>query len=129
MVGVHCVAEVGEQLIELLREVVRRALATIALQCERGRRIGPRRPSDAEIHPAGEQAGQHAERLGNLQRAVMRKHDAAAADPEPRRRAADRTEQHFRRHTRQRRRAVVLGHPIAVIPKAVRSAGEIDRVA
>jgi hypothetical protein len=73
----HAVVEVGEQLGELLREVVGGGLAAVALQREGRHRVRAGGASDAEVDPPGEQPGEQAEGLGDLERAVMREHHAA----------------------------------------------------
>ena len=87
------------------------------------------RASDSEIDPAAIDRTQHAERFGDLQRAVVRQHDAAAADSDAWRRARDGRDERFGARAREHRRAVMFGHPVAVIPKAIGERGEIDGVA
>jgi hypothetical protein len=69
-----------------------------------------------------------AERLGDLQRAVVRQHDAAAADPDPVRGGGDLGDQDLRRRAREHRRAVVLGHPVAGVAEPLRQPRQVDRV-
>ena len=61
-------AQIGEQLLHILREIV-----DIAFQCaaqrQRGARIGAGRAPDAQIDAAGKQRGQGAELFGDHQRA------------------------------------------------------------
>ena len=52
----QAVLEVGEQLGELLREVVGRGLATVALERERRQRIGARGAADPEVDPSRDRA-------------------------------------------------------------------------
>ena len=54
------VLEVGQQLGQLLWEVVGRGLAAVALQRERGQRVGAGGAAEAEVDPAGEQGGEDA---------------------------------------------------------------------
>ncbi len=129
MIGRQVVIEVGQQLRELLREVVGRGLAAVALQREGGQRIGAGRTADAEVDAPREQPGEDAEDLGDLEGAVVGQHHAAAADADPRGGRGDRPDQHLRCGTGEHRPAVVLGDPVAVIAEAVRQSGELDRVA
>ena len=121
------VVEVREQLGELLREVVRRSIPAIALKRVRGQRVGPRRAADAEIDPALVQSREDRERLGHLERAVVREHHAAAPDADPLRRGRERPDQRLRARAREGQ-PVVLGHPVAVVAEPVGVAGEVERV-
>ena len=123
------VAEIGQQLGELVREVVGRELAAVSLQRDRGRLVAPRRPAEAEVDPPGIEAAQHAERLRDLERAVVRQHDAAAPHAQAGGRGRDRADQHLGARAGQHGCAVVLGDPVAVISELVGPAREIDRVA
>ncbi len=93
MIAGERVVKVGEQLRELLGEVVGRDLATVTLQRDRRQLIGARRTTEAEIDPVRIQGGEDRERLGHLQRAVVGQHDAAAADPDRARGRRDRADQ------------------------------------
>ncbi len=95
VVGRQVVLEVGEQLGQLLREVVGRGLAAVALQRERRHRVGARRPAEPEVDPAGVQGRQDRERLGDLERAVVRQHHAAGADADRLGRRCDRADQYL----------------------------------
>ena len=128
MVGRERVLEVAEQLGELLGEVVGRGLAAIALERVRRHRVGARRAAQPEVDPAGMETGEEAEPLGDLQRAVVREHHAAAADADPLGGRRDRPDQHLGRRAREHRAAVVLGDPVAVVSQAVGVAGEVERV-
>ena len=75
----QAVLEQSEQLGELGGEVVGGGLAAVALQREGRHRVGARRAADGEVDAVGEEAGEDAEALGHLQRAVVREHHAAAA--------------------------------------------------
>ena len=61
VVGRQRVLEVGEQLGELVGEVVRRGLAAVALERVGRHRVGARGAAEPEVDPAGVQAGQQAE--------------------------------------------------------------------
>ena len=56
----------------------------IALQRERRQRIAARRAADREVDAIAVERAQHAEVLGDLERAVVGQHDAAAADADAR---------------------------------------------
>jgi hypothetical protein len=61
MVFRQVVIEVGQQLAQLLGEVVRGGLAAVALQRERGERIGAGGPADSQVDPPGVQGSQDRE--------------------------------------------------------------------
>jgi hypothetical protein len=61
MVFRQVVIEVGQQLAQLLGEVVRGGLAAVALQRERGQRIGAGGPPDPQVDPPGVQRSQDRE--------------------------------------------------------------------
>jgi hypothetical protein len=82
--------------------------------------------ADAEVDAAGVEGFEQAELLGDLQRAVMRKHDAARADAQMTRLGCDARHHDFGRTAGETGRAVVLGEPIAVIPEAVDVARQLD---
>ena len=119
----------AEQLGELLREVVRRGLPSIALQRVGGRRIGAGGAAEREIDPSGEERAQHAEGFGDLERAVVRQHDAAAADADARRRGGDRADQRLGARAGEHRRAVMFGDPVAMVAARVGAPREVDAVA
>ena len=72
---------------------------------------------------------QHAELLGHLERAVVGQHHAAAAHADPGGGRRDGLDQHLGRRAGQRGRAVMLGHPVAVIAELVGQPAEVDAVA
>ena len=127
MVGGQAAVVVGEQLGELLREVVGRDVAAVALERVGGQRVGARRAAEREVDAAGEQAGQQAEALGDLERRVVREHHAAAADADPLGGRRHRAGQHLRRRAGERE-AVVLGEPVAVVAEPVGEPREVERV-
>src|SRR5207245_6449446 len=90
---------------DLLREVLE-----VRVLAERARRqlVAPGRAADAEIDPPGEERLEHAEALGDLQRAVVLEHDAAGADSDPRGTRRDLPDQHLRARARQPGRRVML---------------------
>lgn len=83
MVGRERVVQVAEHLLQLLDEVVRRPLAPVALEREGGALVRPGCAPDPEIDAAREQPREHAERFGDLERAVMREHHPAAPHADP----------------------------------------------
>ena len=129
MVDGQPLVEVPEQLLELLREVVGARLAAVALQGERGQRVGAGGAPEREVDASGEQAGEQAEGLRDLQRRVVREHHPAAADADPLGGRGDRPDQGLGARPGEHRPAVVLGHPVAVVAEPVRELREVDRVA
>ena len=129
MVRREAVLEVGEQLGELLAEVVGEELPPVALEREDRLRVGAGRAADAEVDAVAVQPAEDAERLGDLERAVVRQHHAAAPDPDAGRRRRDRADQDLGRAAGEHRCAVVLGDPVALVPEPLGEAGEVDRVA
>ena len=129
MVLGEVVVEVREQLGQLLGEVVGRGLTAVALERERGHRVGAGGPAEAEVDPAREQAGEDRERLGDLERAVVGQHHAAAPDPDALGGGRDRADQRLGARAREHRASVVLGDPVTVIAELVGEPGEVDRVA
>ena len=79
------VFEIGDQLHQLLGKIVGRRLTPVALQRIGGFRIAARRAAEAEIDAIRKESGEHRKSLGDFQRRIMRQHDAAAADLDPRR--------------------------------------------
>ncbi len=123
----QAVVEVGQQLGELLGEVVGGGLAAVALERERRQRVGAGGASQSQVDPAREQPGQHREGLGHLERAVVGEHDSAAADPDAAGGRRDRPDQRLGAGAGQHRATVVLGHPVAVIAERVGQPGQVDR--
>ena len=128
MIAGQRVVEVGEQLRELLGEVVGCGLAAIPLQGERRELVGAGRAPEPEIDAAGIERRQDRERLRHLERAVVRQHHTAAADADPSGARRDRPDQHLGARAREHRAAVVLGNPVAVVAESVRQARQIERV-
>jgi hypothetical protein len=93
-----------------------------------GHRIGAGGAAEAEVDPAGEEAREHAEGLGDLERAVVREHHAAAADADPLRDGRDRPDQRLGARPGEHRPAVMLGDPVAVVAERVGQPGEVERV-
>lgn len=78
------VTDEGDQLPELLGEVVRRERSARAAKGAGGRLIGAGGTSDPQVDPAGMQCLQGAELLGHDQRRVVRQQHAAGAHPQRR---------------------------------------------
>ena len=84
----------------MLREVVGRPLPTITLQRKGGDRVRARGSSDREVDPIGKKSAQHAERLGDFERAVVGQHHTTTAHTEPRGGGCDRTDEDLRARPR-----------------------------
>ena len=126
MFGRQTVPDVCRQLGQLLRKIIRRGQAPIPLERKGCKGVAARRATDRQVDAIRIEAAQHAEHLGDLQRTVVRQHDAAAADSDAAGRTGDRGNQHFRRGRRQHRRAVMLRHPVAVKAPAIRESRQLD---
>jgi hypothetical protein len=124
----HAVLDIGQQLLELVTKVVRRHLTTIALQRQRGQRVGPGGSSQREIDAPREQPAQEAEAFGDLQRTVVRQHHATAADSKAAGQRCDRTDQRLRARSREHRATVVFGDPVAVVAERLSQARKVDGV-
>jgi hypothetical protein len=129
MVVGQAILEQPEQLGQLRGEVVGSGLAAVALQREGRHRIGAGRAPDGEVDAIGEEAGEDAEALGHLQRAVVGEHHAAAAHADARRGHRDRADQDLGARPGEHRAAVVLGEPVAVVAEVVGEAREVEGVA
>ena len=77
---------------------------------------------------SGWQPGERAEHLGNLQRAVVRKHHAAAAHADLLGGLRHRRDQDLGRGAGERRRGVMLREPVALVSEALGVTTEIDGV-
>ena len=128
MVGGQRVVEVGEQLGQLLGEVVGGGLAAVALERERRQRVGAGGTSEPEVDPARVQRREDRERLGHLERAVVGQHHTAAPDPDRLGRGGDRADQHLGARPGEHRAAVMLGDPVAVVAERVGQPREVERV-
>ena len=109
----------------LLREVVG---APVVAERARRQLIAPGRAPDAEIDPTGKERLEHAEALGDLERAVVLEHDAAGADADPRGARGDLADQHLGARARQPRCRVVLGEPVAMEAEPIAELGELERL-
>jgi hypothetical protein len=103
-------------------------VAPIALQRLRGNPVGAGGAADPEVDPPREEAGEDAEVLRHLERAVVRQHHPAGAEPHLLGGGADPGDQDLGRGAGDEAAAVVLGQPVAVVPEPLRQFGEVDRV-
>ena len=115
-----------------LDDVVREAFGIAvqgAAERARGGRVGARGPAEAQIDAPGKERRQRAELLGHLQRRVVRQHDAARADADGRRAAADVRQQHGRGRAGDARHVVMLGEPEARVAEAFGMLRQLARAA
>ena len=127
MLGREAVLEIREELVDLLREIIRQRLAPVTLKSGDRRQVAAWRATDSEVDPFPVETAEHAERLRDFERAVVRQHHATAPYPDASRRGSDCGDQDFGRGAGEHRRAVMLGHPVAPYP-SLGEAGEVDRV-
>ena len=80
MIGGQRVVEERDEIGDLLGKTIEPEHAAAFLERPRRDLVAARRSTDPEVDPAGEQRFQHAEVLGDLQRAVVLEHHAARAD-------------------------------------------------
>ena len=116
------------QVAHLRRKVLRRVLR-VRVQGECGAHVAARRTADAEVDAAGRDRIEHAELLGHLERAVVRQHDAGAADADARGGRRDRRHHDLGRGADDGGEAVVLADPEAVIAERLAVRRQRDRVA
>jgi len=90
--------------------------------------VAARRAPDPEIDAAGMDRLQHPELLGHLERAVVRQHHPARADPDAARHRGHLGDQHLGARSREAGGGVVLGQPVAVIAPAVRGPRQLERL-
>ena len=91
--------------------------------------IGSGGPPVSEIDASRKKRLERAELLDDLQRRMVRQHDAAGANPDRRRPSADVTDQHCGRRAGDTRHVVMLGNPEALVAPTLGVLGEIERVA
>jgi hypothetical protein len=94
-----------------------------------GPAVGAGRAAEAEVDPPGRQRVEHPELLGDLERRVVRQHDAGAAHPDGAGVGGDGGDQNLRRGADDGRVAVVLRHPEPVVPEGVAQLRQRQRVA
>ncbi len=107
---------VGEAL-----HVARRARAVQQLGDDR---VAAGRAPDSEVDAAGREGLERRELLGDDERRVVGKHDAARTHPDARRAGRGRGDQHGRRRRGDGRHVVVLGEPVARVAELVGAVGE-----
>ena len=117
------------QLLEALQEIVVVAGILPAPQGIGGDRIGARRAPEPEIDASGKQRFEHLESLGDHQRRMIGKHDAAGSHPHALGRRCDLPDHDVGSGACDRRQVVMLGNPIAGEAEAVGEPGEVERVA
>ncbi len=120
--------DVGEQLGELLRELVAAGVDPVAAQGVGGELVRAGCPADPEVDAARVQALQHPEGLGDGERGVVRQHDAAAADPDRAGRGGHGRDHHHRCTARDAADVVVLGEPVALVAERLRGLRQRHRV-
>jgi hypothetical protein len=125
IVGRKRAATPGDELAELLEEIIGGQSLPRAAESEGSQRIGARRAPDAEIDPAGIDRFKELVRFGYLQRRVIRKHDAARAEPDARGHRAYVRDQDLRDGRRDTRHVVMLGVPQSRIAEAVNCLGQL----
>ena len=104
-------------------------MAGVRIEGARGAHVAARRAADAEVDAARRERLEDAELLGHLERAVVRQHDAGAADADRRRARGDRRHEDLGRAADDRRQAVVLAQPEARVAEPLAVLGERQRVA
>jgi hypothetical protein len=123
----EAVVEKGEHLNQTLREVIAAALV-YPLQGVRLERCPTGRPADAEVYAVGVERVEHAEALGDLQRAVMRQQHGAGADADRFCLGADSGEQYLGRRAGERTGRVVLSDPEAFVAQALSEPCKVEGV-
>src|SRR3954463_7461839 len=109
------IVEISSQLSELLGKIIRRGLPAIALQRKRPQGICSRSSADAKIDSSRKKPREHAERLCNLERAVVRQHYSARSNANLRRQRCNRPDQRLGTGTSEHRRGMMLCDPMAVV--------------
>lgn len=126
--GMACgevVVEPGEELADLVGEVVEHLCVAVALEGEGFDGPAAGSAADAEVDTAGIHGPEGAEDFGDLEGGVMREHDAAGADADAGGLGADAGEEDLGRGAGEEIHGVVLGHPVAGVAEAVDEAGEL----
>ncbi len=121
-------AEKGQQLDDLVGEIIHRLRADIAPQDGRGQLVGAGGATQPEVDPVAVQGDQSAELLGDDHRGVVREHDPAGADADARRRIRNRTDQHGRGRTGDSGHSVVFRDPEPPVTERVRQPRRLDRL-
>jgi hypothetical protein len=118
MVGRERGVEESDQVAHLLREILRERVVP-ARDRLRGDLVAPGRAPDAEVDAAREERLEHAEHLGDLERAVVGQEHAAGADANALRRGRDAREQDFGTGIGEGGDRVMLGEPVARVAEPV----------
>ena len=121
-----CVAEVGEDLDDLLGEVAR--IGGPAAQCGGREPVRARGAPQTQVDPAGVQRGQGADLLGNDERGVVGQHDAAGGNAQAVGGGQDLSHEDDGRRGQVGGGAVVLGKPVALVAGGVGGSSEGDHV-
>ena len=122
------VVQVVHDVIHLLGKVLDVAHRSGIGQRGRGPLIAARCAADPQIDPAGIERLQHPKRLGHFERAVVRQHDPAAADPNRVGRRGDLSDHDLGTRAGETGQAVMFRHPIPAIPERFGSLGQLDRL-
>ena len=117
----------GLQLVHLPREFV----GGIGVRIERkGRQpVRARRAAHAKVDTAWRERFEHAELLGDLERGIMRQHDARAAHADAPRGGGDGSHQDFGRGADDTGAVVMLRDPVAMVAELVAQLRERERFA
>ena len=126
--GVRAVRRPRLQVAHLDRKVLG-GVAGVRVQRPRGAHVAAGRAAEAEVDAPRRERLEDAELLGDLERAVVRQHDAGAADPDRRRARRDRRHQDLGCGADDGRQAVVLAQPEARVAEPLAVLGERERVA
>lgn len=118
--------EVAQQLHDIGRKFL--GILVGAAKRTRGGLIGAGSASEAEIDAPGIQASQRAELLGNLQRSMVRQHDAARTDADVRRTTGHMADQHRCCSAGDSRHVVMFGEPVAAVAESFGIACKIQRI-
>ena len=120
-------SEIMPQLIEHLRKVL--AIGATAAQRPGGSHVGAGRAAETQIDAARIQRLQGAELLGDLQRRVVRQHDAARADADTLGTSGQIANDHRRGGAGDADHVVMLGHPEALVAQLFGLPGQLQTVA
>jgi hypothetical protein len=101
----------------------------VRIESEGGQPVGPWSASHAEIDSPRRDRFEHSELLGNLERRVVRQHDARAADTNARRRRRDGRHQYLGGRSHNAVIVVMLRNPVAVVAERFAMPRERETVA
>ena len=121
-------SEVLHQLGETLWEVVDDDRVAGTTQSGRSARIGSGRAAKPEVDPPGEECVEDAERLGDFQGGMVRKHDATGANTHRLRDRRNLPDEDFRCGASETARVVVLGKPVAAKAERLGVTSEVECV-